>query len=46
MFELEVMMYLKENGKAETLRNYHKLYKRGIITLHELSLVSRIVKEN
>ena len=46
LFELSVRVYLKENGKKNTLRKFLKDYKRGIITLEELRNVRMIVSEN
>ena len=46
LFELSVRVYLKENGKENTLRKFLKDYKRGIITLEELRIVKTLVSEN
>ena len=46
LFELSVRVYLKENGKKNTLRKFIKDYKHGIITLEELRIVRMIVSEN
>ena len=46
LFELSVRVYLKENGKKNTLRKFLKDYKRGIITLEELCIVRMIASEN
>ena len=46
MFELSVKVYLRENGKKNTLRKFLKDYKRGIITLDELRIVKTLVSEN
>lgn len=46
LFELSVKVYLKENGKKNTLHKFLKDYKRGIITLEELHTVRMIVSEN
>ena len=46
MFELSVKVYLRENGKKNTLRKFLKDYKRGIITLEELRIVRMIASEN
>ena len=46
LFELSVKVYLKENGKKNTLCKFLKDYKRGIITLEELRIVRMIASEN
>ena len=46
MLELSVRVYLKENGKKNTLHKFLKDYKRGIITLEELRIVRMIASEN
>ena len=46
LFELSAKVYLKENGKKNTLRKFIKDYKHGIITIDELRIVKTLVSEN